>query len=299
MSFSTDICMIINWLENLLTLGLLSLLCKNCMLLILPPFFKLIWEWFSQQIFVREWIHWRTSCFLVCSLQFTKIVLSFFLLHVSGIEPITKVTSFQWTIWSNSCHLVSHPSSLSQSSVLVRFFFSSVFIWFFWLFFQRYLFSNQLSGPLPSSWSALINLQYLCVLFACRLSHILVFNALRFQIFGRQSIDWRTSWRLGWSLISNPPVWFLSIIFSFYWGVQQRYLSNNQLTGELPASWSALVNLEALYVLFSPFFCCQHVILLISLQVSGQKSIKWRITGKLERSHQSEKFVRLPNYVHD
>src|SRR3990167_9290632 len=100
------------------------------MLLILPPFFKPIWEWFCQQIFERESIHWRTSCFLVCSLQFTKIVLSFIsCTTVPGIEPITKVTSLQSTIWSNSCHLVSRPSSLSQSSAFVRFYFYAVF-WF-------------------------------------------------------------------------------------------------------------------------------------------------------------------------
>ena len=48
---------------------------------------------------------------------------------VPGIEPITKVTSLQSTIWSNSCHLVSRPSSLSQSSAFVRFYFYAVF-WF-------------------------------------------------------------------------------------------------------------------------------------------------------------------------
>ena len=97
-------------------------------------------------------------------------------------------------------------------SVFFCFFFT-----FFWLSIERSLFTNQLSGPLPSSWSALSNLQYLYVLFASPLSNILVFNASNFQIFGRQSIHWRTSCYLVCSHCLASSVCFCFFFFYQIW----------------------------------------------------------------------------------
>ena len=89
----------------------------------------------------------------------------------------------------------------------------------------------------------------LCQFFICIFS-LLVF-LITPKVFGKQSIEWRTSCSMVRSFPSGNFVFlcgFCKIVCVLTNELDHRYLNSNQFTGELPDAWSTLSNLRDVYV---------------------------------------------------
>ena len=101
-----------------------------------------------------------------------------------------------------------------------------------------FLYSNQITGTLPGSWSNLSNLQRI--------------NIENNQLTGTIPDSWSGLLNLkGLSLGWNQLTGILPVSWSALVNMEDLILSGNQFTGNLPGSWSSMVNLRSISLYYN------------------------------------------------